>query len=93
VLSLSDKDDPESIEAELQAPPPNQNINAKKGFFRNFRMKPREPAPTFKDDREAGMENELINKIAKLNFKNQMKMFYTAYSKVSPSTRHIFLFS
>ncbi|MCJ1245706.1 hypothetical protein MMC30_002910 [Trapelia coarctata] len=81
VLSLSDKDDPESMEAELNVPPPNMNATAKKGFFRNFRMKPREAIPAFTDEREAGMEQELINKIAKLNFKNQMKMFYTAYSK------------
>lgn len=92
VLSSSDKDEPESVEADLQVPPPNQTATAKKGFFRNIRMKLREPAPTFNDDREAGMENELINKIAKLNFKNQMKMFYTAYSKVNASTRNVFLF-
>lgn len=49
-------------------------------------MRHKEPVPTFTEEREAGMEPELINKIAKLNFKNQMKMFYTAYSKVLTPT-------
>ena len=34
------------------------------------------------EDREAGMEAELMQKIEKVDFKQQMKMFYTAYSKV-----------
>jgi len=31
---------------------------------------------------EAGMEGELINKVGRLTFRNQVEAFYTAYSKV-----------
>ncbi len=37
------------------------------------------------EDREAGMEATLMRKIEKVDFKQQMKMFYTAYSKVRTS--------
>lgn len=32
---------------------------------------------------EAGMENELLNRVGKMNFKVQVEAFYTAYSKAS----------
>jgi hypothetical protein len=31
---------------------------------------------------EAGMEGELISRVAKMSFKTQVEAFYTAYSKV-----------
>jgi len=43
------------------------------------------------DDREAGMEAQLIQKIEKVDFKQQMKMFYTAYSKVGTTSFCIYL--
>ena len=45
------------------------------------------------DDREAGMEAELIQKIEKVDFKQQMKMFYTAYSKVRGNSFDIYAYS
>ena len=33
--------------------------------------------------REAGMEQGLLKQIEKMNFRTQMEVFYTAYSKVS----------
>jgi phototropin len=48
-------------------------------FFKALRGKNIEK---FSDPREAGIESRLINRIEKMNFKDQMDMFYTAYSKV-----------
>ena len=52
------------------------------GFFKALRN--RSNNVKFSDSREAGMEQNLINKIEKMNFKEQMEAFYTAYSKVWP---------
>lgn len=49
------------------------------GLFKAFRSRNSDKYP---DLREAGMEQHLINKIERMNFKEQMEMFYTAYSKV-----------
>ena len=51
------------------------------GFFKALRGKNNHEK--FSDSREAGIESKLINKIERMNFKDQMDMFYTAYSKVS----------
>lgn len=58
--------------------PGSSGIN---GFFKALLGRNRQKAP---DSREAGMEQNLINKIERMNFKDQMDMFYTAYSKVCP---------
>ncbi len=50
-------------------------------FFKSFMGK---SSDKFPDSREAGMEQNLITKIERMNFKDQMDMFYTAYSKVRP---------
>jgi hypothetical protein len=47
-------------------------------FFKAFRSNKEK----FPDSREAGMEQNLISKIERLNFKDQIDMFYTTYSKV-----------
>lgn len=56
------------------------------GFFKALRGK--NINEKFSEPREAGIESKLINKIERLNFKDQMDLFYTAYSKVS-SKRHM----
>jgi hypothetical protein len=38
---------------------------------------------------EPGMEGELVERLGKLTFKTQVEAFYTAYSKVSPSTYRV----
>ena len=85
VLSLSERNEVESVAADLSAVPPSPTTNSgRKGFFRAFRARSATKVPTLNtnDTRDVGMEQDLINKIQKLNFKNQMKRFYTAYSKV-----------
>ena len=83
VLSMSDKAEEDNVHAEQSMTTAPPSSGRKGGFFRSFKMgKNNRQTPTIPEDREAGMENQLINKIQKLNFKNQMKMFYTAYSKV-----------
>jgi hypothetical protein len=47
-------------------------------FFKAFRSKNTDRYP----DAPAGMEQNLISQIERMNFKEQMEMFYTAYSKV-----------
>ncbi|MCJ1321536.1 hypothetical protein MMC15_006881 [Xylographa vitiligo] len=82
VLSMSDKAEEDNVHAEQSMTTAPPSSGRKGGFFRSFKMgKNNRQTPTIPEDREAGMENQLINKIQKLNFKNQMKMFYTAYSK------------
>jgi hypothetical protein len=48
-------------------------------FFKAFRSKNNDRL----SDAPAGMEQNLITQIERMNFKEQMEMFYTAYSKVS----------
>ncbi|MCJ1378673.1 hypothetical protein MMC17_001772 [Xylographa soralifera] len=83
VLSMSDKAEEDNVNSEhSMSTAPSSSSSRKGGFFRSFKMgRNNRQTPTIPEDREAGMENQLINKIQKLNFKNQMKMFYTAYSK------------
>ena len=57
----------------------------RKGFFSAFRSHSNHNVPkstNTTDHEPTGMEQDLINKIEKYSFKNQMKLFYTAYSKV-----------
>lgn len=49
-------------------------------LFKNLRSK------KFMESREAGMEQSLLQKIEKMDFREQIKVFHTAYSKVRPST-------
>lgn len=51
-------------------------------FFQAFRS--HKNGDKYPDSRDAGMEQNLLNKIERMNFKDQMEMFYTAYSKASP---------
>lgn len=56
--------------------------SALNGFFKAFRSKNSERFPALG---EAGMEQKLLSKIERMNFKDQMEMFYTAYSTVCPT--------
>ena len=80
ILSMSDDapDEKEStVDLQVQKP-------AKKSFF-GFSRKdsaPQLPQSTKKVEvREAGMEPGLLKQIEKMNFRSQMELFYTAYSK------------
>lgn len=84
-LSLSDEAADDSLEFNSGASINQKDATTKRGFFKSLRMR---SSSTKADDREAGIEAQLIQKIEKVDFKQQMKMFYTAYSKVwnIPST-------
>jgi len=80
VLSISDE--PEEDKAPLSSPPlTRDNSTGPRGFFKSFRT--RSSTRVTADVREAGMEQGLLNRIENMNLKTQMKMFYTAYSKVN----------
>lgn len=63
----------------LAAPtPPKPGSSGLSALFKTLRGKNNDKY----SDTPAGMEQNLINKIERLDFKDQMEMFYTAYSKV-----------
>ncbi|TKA61050.1 hypothetical protein B0A49_10953 [Cryomyces minteri] len=77
VLSVSD----EQVSSNQEPVPPSmpkESTSSRAGFFKSFRS--RGPDKVV-DNREAGMEQELLNRMENMNFKNQVEMFYTAYSK------------
>ena len=53
------------------------------GLFKSVRGK------KYMESREAGMESSLLQKIEKMDFREQIKVFYTAYSKVCTSLSRI----
>ncbi|KAM3076853.1 hypothetical protein ACMFMG_003681 [Clarireedia jacksonii] len=54
------------------------NMYPKSSFFKSFKKYKANPLVV---KEEAGMENELIEKLGKLQFNKQVEAFYTAYSK------------
>ena len=62
---------------------------AKINFFKTFKREKKYDEEIMKMRDEAGMENELLEKVGKMNFNTQVEAFYTAYSKVriSPPTQ------
>lgn len=83
ILSMSD--DPEDDKEAAQS---IRNEKTSKRSFLGFSRKDTSaqlPQSTKKVEiREAGMEQGLLKQIGKVNFRTQMEMFYTAYSKVTP---------
>ena len=71
----------EPPEVDLAAQSTQSGASTRSNFFKAFRMRSNPNVSKSGDEREAGMEQDLINKIEKFNFKNQMKLFHTAYSK------------
>ena len=76
VLSMTDENEEEKPDD--IALPTIQGSRPKMGFFKSFRK----DSSNKLEVRETGMEQALLNQIEKKDFKTQMKMFYTAYSKV-----------
>ncbi|EON69103.1 hypothetical protein W97_08289 [Coniosporium apollinis CBS 100218] len=74
ILSHSDDVAEETDEVPAMAP----TSTVKKSFFKAFRSHSSTKAATLG---EAGMEQRVVNQIGKVNLKQQMQMFYTAYSK------------
>ena len=77
ILSTSD-DRNEDAEAE-ERPAPARPLRSRKGRFRSFWNLHQKDKM---DVREAGMEPALLKRIEKMSLGTQMKLFYTAYSKV-----------
>ena len=71
----------EPPEVDLGAQSTQNGASSRLNFFKAFRMRSNTNVDKSEDERGVGMEQDLINKIEKFNFKNQMKLFYTAYSK------------
>ncbi|KAL8839399.1 MAG: hypothetical protein Q9170_001738 [Blastenia crenularia] len=80
ILSMSD--DPEEDKEAAQSI--QEQKPSKRSFF-GFARKENSPKPPASgkkvEVREAGMEQGLLKQIEKMNFRNQMEAFYTAYSK------------
>ena len=77
LLSLSE-DEEVADDPYLVAPNTRPGSSGLNGFFKAFRSRNNDKL----SDLPAGMEQNLINKIEKLGFKDQMDLFYTTYSKV-----------
>jgi phototropin len=92
VLSINDDELDQLDEiASMQAKPASvrsrnsgREITAKprSSFFKSWRKYNAPLGSRISVRDQAGMEGELINRVGKLNFKNQVEAFYTAYSKV-----------
>ena len=87
ILSASDdpEDDPEAAASVHTSKP------SKRSFFGFTKKESTPQLPTSSkrvEVRAEGMEQGLIKKIEKMNFRTQMEAFYTAYSKV---WSHIYL--
>ena len=74
-------EDSDVVDDKYLTKPPSTNAGSSGlgGFFKALRGKNNEK---FSDPSEAGIESKLINRIERMKFKDQMDMFYTAYSKV-----------
>lgn len=82
ILSMSDdpEDDKEAGQSLREAKTTKRSFF---GFGRSKEVTPKMPASSKRVEvREAGMEQGLLKQIEKMNFRNQMEAFYTAYSKV-----------
>ncbi|KAL8705303.1 MAG: hypothetical protein Q9201_001590 [Fulgogasparrea decipioides] len=81
ILSLSD--DPEDDkEADHSLRERKTTKRSFFGFGRSKDVTPKMPASSKRVEvRDAGMEQALLKQIEKMNFRNQMEAFYTAYSK------------
>ena len=76
VLSLSDEVEEENPSLQSTAQEATKN---KRSLFAAFRSKDKLKATA---DQDAGMEQNLIKQIERMDFKNQVQMFHSAYSKV-----------
>lgn len=79
VLSQSDDVLEDREEVQTVRPP---SVHKKPGFFRSFRSSSNPKTLRDFGNRDAGMEQGLIQRIEGMNLKTQMSAFYTAYSKV-----------
>ena len=84
---LSMSEDPEAVDDPHLATAASKTASSGlHGFFKAFLNRNNDK---YFDSREAGMEHSLINQIERKEFREQMEMFYTAYSKVCLQGRTI----
>lgn len=80
ILSMTDEQQEEGSKNDLK------RRSSRKSLSNHFRRNTNTPRmPHRPEVSEPGMEQGLLNKIGKLDFRTQMEKFYTAYSKVCPS--------
>lgn len=85
VLSLSDE--VEEGNPSLQASTdPAMNGKKSRGLFSSFKNRDKAKVAV---DKEAGMEGDLIKQIERMDFKNQVQLFHSAYSKVSVPAQQV----
>lgn len=92
---LSAGEDSELVdEPSLNANPVTKSSGGLGALFKGLRSRnsERNGGTSDQPQREAGMEQHLIGKIERMNFREQMESFYTAYSKVSGCLGHFLVF-
>jgi hypothetical protein len=57
------------------------SVKTRSSFFKSFRIQ-RGNVPKLQPRAETGVEEELLNKIERLDLRTQVEAFYTAYSKI-----------
>lgn len=81
ILSISD-DPNEDAEGSPVPPKTARSLKSRRNRFKSFwNLNGKEKL----DVRETGMEAGLLKRIEKMSLGTQMKIFYTAYSKVDPT--------
>ncbi len=90
VLSVNDDELDRVEEAKIKSPSLRSREKGeskpKSAFFKSWRKYNATRLPSgsghLRVREEAGMENELLNRVGRMSFKTQVEAFYTAYSKV-----------
>lgn len=83
ILSVNDDelDEIDAMRQAMQSPSIHGPVKTKSSFFKSYKKyNPQHSRLNIRG--EAGMEQELLNRVGRLNFKVQVEAFYTAYSKV-----------
>lgn len=77
ILAMADEADDEKIVNRVLSPEPPRRPSRTNRFLSSFKTKPPVQSP-----QQAGMEDDVLRQMEKMNLKKQMDTFYTAYSKV-----------
>lgn len=86
ILSVNDDelDNVDAIRENKGAPGSRggDSTKSKSSFFKSYKKYQAQGSGRLKVRDQVGMEQELLNKVGRMNFKTQVEAFYTAYSKV-----------
>lgn len=85
ILSVNDDelDNVDAIRENKGAPGSRggDSTKSKSSFFKSYKKYQAQGSGRLKVRDQVGMEQELLNKVGRMNFKTQVEAFYTAYSK------------